>query len=181
MLQISLSSRTEDLGDGIELDMVLLPSGQFQMGAPETEEGHHSSEGPQHNVQVPSFYFGRYPITQPQWCAVVQTTPKINLDLDPYPSRFKGDRLPLESVSWFEAVEFCDRLSALTSRIYRLPSEAEWEYAFRAGTTTPFHFGNTVSTEIANYRGVDLIFGEVTFSGAYSEGTHGEFRERTTP
>jgi formylglycine-generating enzyme required for sulfatase activity len=93
---------------------------------------------------------GKYPITQAQW-RFVAGLPAINRDLDPTPSHFKSDNRPVEIVSWYEAVEFCDRLSVYTGRTYRLPSEAEWEYACRAGTTTPFHFGETLSPEVANY------------------------------
>ena len=86
---------------------------------------------------------------------------------------------PVESVSWFQAVEFCKRLSRLTGRNYRLPSEAEWEYACRAGTTTPFHFGETINTELANYRGTDNK--EYNWSGSYGDGPKGEYKEETTP
>jgi formylglycine-generating enzyme required for sulfatase activity len=93
---------------------------------------------------------GKYPITQAQWKAVA-ALPQINRKLNPDPSRFKGANRPVERVSWLDAVEFCDRLSQHTSKPYRLPSEAEWEYACRAGTTTPFHFGETITTDLANY------------------------------
>jgi formylglycine-generating enzyme required for sulfatase activity len=82
-------------------------------------------------------------------------------------------------VSWYDAVEFCDRLTILTNRQYRLPTEAEWEYACRAGTTTPFHFGKTITTELANYRGTDNE--EYKWSGSYGDGPKGEYREETTP
>ena len=103
----------------------------------------------------------------------------MNREIDPDPSYFKGDDRPVEQVSWFEAVEFCDRLSHHTGRTYRLPSEAEWEYACRAGTTSPFHFGETITTDLANYRGTD----EPSFdwSGSYGRGPKGIYREETTP
>ena len=113
---------------------------------------------------------GRYPITQAQW-RVVAGLSLVNRELNPEPSNFKGDNLPVEQVSWYEAVEFCDRLSAKTGRPYRLPSEAEWEYACRAGTTTPFHFGKTLTTEVANYNG----------NYTYADGPKGEYFETTTP
>jgi formylglycine-generating enzyme required for sulfatase activity len=94
----------------------------------------------------------KYPITQAQWSAIAHL-PKINLHLNPDPSHFKGENRPVEQVSWVEVVEFCDRLSQKTGKLYRLPSEAEWEYACRAGTTTPFHFGETITTDLANYDG----------------------------
>lgn len=96
------------------------------------------------------------------------------------PSSFKGDNRPVEQVSWLDAVEFCRRLAKATGRPYRLPSEAEWEYACRAGTTTPFHFGDSITTDLANYRGTDWESEGKTYSGAYGDGPHGEFREETT-
>jgi formylglycine-generating enzyme required for sulfatase activity len=80
--------------------------------------------------------------------------------------------------AWYDAVEFCDRLTAHTGRQYRLPSEAEWEYACRAGTTTPFHFGSTITTEIANYRGIDDE--SLGMAGAYGDASSGEYRQETT-
>lgn len=141
----------EDLGNDLYLDMVVIPSGSFLMGSPETEEGRRDNEGPQLEVSIPSFLMGRYPVTQAQWRAVAEM-PRVKLDLKPDPAYFKGDDRPVEDVSWYEVVEFCDRLSAYTGRQYRLPSEAEWEYACRAGTTTPFHFGETLITDLANCR-----------------------------
>jgi formylglycine-generating enzyme required for sulfatase activity len=97
---------------------------------------------------------GKYPVTQAQW-RVVADLPKVERDLAPDPAKFKGDTRPVEQVSWDDAVEFCQRLSKQTGREYRLPSEAEWEYACRAGTKTPFHFGPTITTDLATYAGVD--------------------------
>jgi formylglycine-generating enzyme required for sulfatase activity len=85
----------------------------------------------------------------------------------------------VEKISWLDAIEFCDRLSQLTGRLYRLPSEAEWEYACRAGTTTPFHFGETITTDLANYDGTDDPDGK--WSGSYGIGTKGIYRQETTP
>ncbi|MEM1370283.1 MAG: formylglycine-generating enzyme family protein, partial [Cyanobacteria bacterium P01_H01_bin.15] len=126
-------------------------------------------ERPQHQVSVSEFFLGKYPVTQAQW-RVVAALLKVKRDLKPKPSNFKGDDLPVEQVSWWDAAEFCDRLSSKTSRDYRLPSEAEWEYACRAGTTTPFYFGATISPEIANYR----------CNYSYAKGSKGEYREKTT-
>jgi formylglycine-generating enzyme required for sulfatase activity len=112
---------------------------------------------------------GRYLITQAQWRVVAGYEP-ITKDLTPNPSRFKGDNLPVENIRWVDAQEFCQRLSAKTGKNYRLPSEAEWEYACRAGTVTPFHFGETISTELANYQG----------SETYNNGPKGEYRGETT-
>ena len=137
--------------------MVAIPSGKFLMGAPETEAESYDVEKPQHSVSVKSFFIGKYPVTQAQWRAVA-TLSQVNRDLNPDPAHFKGENRPVEQVSWDDAVEFCARLSRLTQREYRLPSEAEWEYACRAGTTNPFHFGETITTDLVNYRGTDRIY-----------------------
>ena len=143
---------TENLGNNVGLEMVLIPGGSFVMGAPEAEEGSDDSERPQHNVTIQSFCMGKFPVTQAQWQAVASLS-QIRKRLNPEPSSFKGDNRPVENVTWFDAVEFCDRLSQHTKRQYQLPSEAEWEYACRAGTTTPYHFGNIITPELANYNG----------------------------
>ncbi len=169
----------EELDANTVLEMVEIPGGSFQMGSPESEEGRDSDEGPQHTVNIQSFLMDKYAITQAQWQAIA-SFPKVNLDLNPNPSRFKGANRPVESISWHEAVEFCDRLSQKTGRAYSLPSEAEWEYACRAGTTTPFHFGETITTDLANYRGTDWELGGTTYPGNYGSGSKGAFREETT-
>lgn len=172
---------TEDLGNGVTLDMVYIPGGTFTMGSPESEEryeGYDGEEEPQHQVTIKPFFMGKYPITQVQWKAVA-SLPQVNRELNPDPSRFKGENLPVECVSWYDAVEFCDRLSQKAKREYRLPGEAEWEYACRAGTTTPFHFGQTITTDLANYRGTD--YEEYKWSGSYGQGPKGIYREKTTP
>uniref|UniRef100_B8HTJ8 Serine/threonine protein kinase n=1 Tax=Cyanothece sp. (strain PCC 7425 / ATCC 29141) TaxID=395961 RepID=B8HTJ8_CYAP4 len=142
----------ENLGMGVTLDLVRIPGGKFLMGAPSDEADSLEIERPQHRVTVPTFWMGKYPVTQEQWLAVA-SLPKVKLDLDPNPAYFKGKYLPVETISWMEAVEFCDRLSQHTGCTYRLPTEAEWEYACRAGTTTPFHFGETLTPALANYNG----------------------------
>lgn len=133
---------------GVVLEMVLIPAGTFTMGSSDSETG--PSEGPQHRVTVKSFYMGKYEVTQAQWRAVMGGLPPAMADLD---SKFKGDRLPVMRVSWNEAVEFCRKLSQVTGREYRLPTEAEWEYAARARTTTPFAYGSSLSSEQANFDG----------------------------
>jgi formylglycine-generating enzyme required for sulfatase activity len=168
----------EALSEDLGIEMMLIPSGMFLMGSSEDELDRYDNEVPQHEVTVSSFFMSKYPITQEQW-RVVTGLPQINRELDPDPSRFKGDRHPVEHVSWYDAVEYCDRLSQLTGRTYRLPTEAEWEYACRAGTTTPFHFGETITTDLANYRGTDDR--ERNWSGSYGRGPKGEYRETTTP
>ena len=121
--KLQASYFTLELGDGVTLDLVAIPSGKFVMGSPEGEGD--DDEKPQHQVNVPSFFLGKYPVTQAQWKAVA-SLPKVDRDLEPHPSAFQGDNLPVEQVSWYDAVEFCTRLSELTGREYRLPSEAEW-------------------------------------------------------
>ncbi|MBD1848290.1 SUMF1/EgtB/PvdO family nonheme iron enzyme [Cyanobacteria bacterium FACHB-63] len=160
----------ERLTSGVDLEMVLILGRSFVMGSPENEPERFSSEGPQHEVSLNPFMMGRYPVTQAQWQAVA-AMPQINRELDPSPSRFKGEKRPVERVSWYDAVEFCERLSAYSGREYRLPTEAEWEYACRAGTTTPFHFGETITSDLANYSG----------SVTYNDGPKGKESEETTP
>ncbi|NJL64727.1 MAG: formylglycine-generating enzyme family protein [Methylacidiphilales bacterium] len=167
----------ENLKNPTQLEMVLIKGGTFTMGAPETEEGSNDDERPQHKVTVPTFFMGKYSVTQAQW-EFVASLPQVNRELKSDPSYFKGENRPVEQVSWFEAVEFCDRLTQHTKRPYRLPSEAEWEYACRAGTTTPFHFGETITTDLANYRGTDKE--EYKWSGSYGRGSKGIYREETT-
>ena len=139
---------TDDLGKNVQLEMVSIPGGSFQMGSADGEGD--DDERPQHPVSVKPFQMGRYAITQAQWKAVT-ALPKVNQDLDPDPATFKGANRPMESVSWEQAVEFCDRLSRKTKHNYRLPSEAEWEYACRAGSSTTFHFGETITTDLVNH------------------------------
>ena len=143
----------EDLGNGITLAMVSIPGGTFMMGSGATVNWRHydNSESPQHQVTVAPFFMGKYPITQVQWQAVA-ALPQVRYSLNPEQSYFKGENRPVDSVSWYQAVEFCARVSNKTGREYRLPSEAQWEYACRAGTTTPFHFGETITFELASCR-----------------------------
>ena len=170
---------TEDLGNGIALEMVAIPGGKFLMGTEDSEierlckkfdwEGFRR-EKPQHEVTLQPFFMGKFQVTQAQWRAIA-SLPKVERDLDPDPSNFKGDNRPVEQVSWYNAVEFCARLSRHTGREYRLPSEAEWEYACRVSTTTPFHFGETITGELANYPA----------SETYADEPKGEYRGQTTP
>ena len=151
----------QDLQKTATLDMVYIPGGQFSMGSPASEASRQANEGPQHAVTVPSFFMGKYPITQAQWQTIMGKNP----------AKFQGANHPVEQVSWQAATEFCQKLSALTSQDYRLPSEAEWEYAARAGTITPFSVGATLTTDLANYDG----------SYTYGQGPRGTFRKATTP
>ena len=150
----------EDFGNGVKLEMAAIPGGSFMMGSPENEERRYDNESPQHQVTVPSFFMGKYPVTQAQYQAIMGTNP----------SYFKGSNRPVECVSWDNAVAFCEKLSQITGKTYRLPSEAEWEYACRAGTTTPFHFGETITTDLANYNG----------NYTYGQEPKGVYRRETT-
>ncbi len=158
----------EDLGGGVKLEMVYVPGGKFVMGSDESDR-----EKPLHDVTVPSFFFGKYQITQEQWQAVAGAKElKVKHDLKPDPSSFKGDdRLPVECVSWDDSVEFCARLAKKTGIAYRLPTEAEWEYACRAGTITPFAFGPTITPNIVNYHG----------EHPYGNAPKGVYRGKTVP
>ncbi len=125
---------TVDLGSGVTMKLVKIPAGRFMMGSPNNEKRRDSDEGPQHRVTISrAYYMGVYEVTQEQYQAVMGKNP----------SRFKGAKRPVEKVSWNDSVEFCKRLSRKTGKTFRLPTEAEWEYACRGGTTTRFSFGDS--------------------------------------
>jgi formylglycine-generating enzyme required for sulfatase activity len=153
----------EILGKGTSIAMVKIPAGKFTMGSPTNEKDRDKNESPQHDVSLPEFYLGQTLITQKQWKAI--------MGIKDNPSRFKGDELPVDSVTWLKATEFCTKLSKKTGRTYRLPSEKEWEYACRAGTTSPFAFGETITPALANYDG----------NYPYANEPKGEYRKKTTP
>jgi formylglycine-generating enzyme required for sulfatase activity len=142
--------------------MALIPGGSFMMGSSKNEGDPNSTECPQREVTVPQFWMGKYPVTQAQYEAVMGKNP----------SRFSknGANRPVERVGWNNAMAFCQKLSQQTGQKYRLPSEAEWEYACRAGTETPFHFGETITTDLANYCGLS----------EYNGGPTGKFSKATT-
>jgi formylglycine-generating enzyme required for sulfatase activity len=147
---------------GMTTDFVFIQGGTFTMGSPASEKERLDWEGPQHQVTISKgFWMGKYEVTQKEWVEVMGSNP----------SRFKGDNLPVESVSWYEAIDYCNKRSAKEGLMpaytrnrkkvtwnknangYRLPTEAEWEYACRAGTTTPFSTGGNITTDQANYYG----------------------------
>jgi formylglycine-generating enzyme required for sulfatase activity/predicted Ser/Thr protein kinase len=170
------------------LEMILIPAGESEIGSPEWEEGRGSpwawadpkiAEMEQKvMVTLPSFFISKYPITQSQYQLVTGGNPSF----------FKGHDNPVEKVSWQEAIVFCEKLSQLAGKNYRLPSEAEWEYACRAKTTTPFHFGPTLTMYLANYSGnerqMDIRLGEFSrekkVTGSYGQGPRGIAHEKTT-
>jgi formylglycine-generating enzyme required for sulfatase activity len=174
----------EPLAEGVALTMLRIPAGSFVMGAPETEAKSNERERPVHRVTLGEFLLGQTPITQAQWRAVATWQRREHEDgelwpeaLDPDPVEkledselFEGERRPVVNVSWHDAMAFCQRLRLRTGKNYTLPSEAQWEYACRAGTITPFHFGDTISTKLANYDGSEV----------YGDGEKGDFRQQTT-
>jgi formylglycine-generating enzyme required for sulfatase activity len=161
------------------IPLIEIPSGSFLMGSPPNEAKRATDEGPQHKVTLQGFFISQTPITQAQWRKVAEWTPikaeRWGREINPSPCRFGGrldsDQRPVENVTWHDAMEFCHRLSQRKGRHYTLPSEAQWEYACRAGTTTPFAFGTTLTSELANYN--------ATYS--YGDGPKGEWRKQTTP
>ncbi len=128
------------LGSNIVLEMNYIPAGTFNMGSENVEH-----ESPVTSVSLPDFWMGRYLITQEQWRTVAQTFEWSDNVLPQDPAFFKGNNHPVEQINWYEAVEFCNRLSLKFGKNFRLPSEAEWEYACRAGTESRFFFGNSKS------------------------------------
>jgi formylglycine-generating enzyme required for sulfatase activity len=162
---------TCDLGGGVKLEMVYLPPGKFVMGAPNNEEGSSPAEKPQHIVTVPSFYLGKYLVTQEQYAVIMGKNPAYRT----------GTQLPVERVSWHDAREFCSRLSTKTGRTYRLPSEAEWEYACRAGTNTAFYCGETIDNSLANYRARGSQIDRPVASAKQTKGQAETFTEKTSP
>ena len=144
------------------MKFVWIPPGSFMMGSPKDENVRGGDEK-QHKVTLTKgFYMGVYTVTQEQWQEVMGNNP----------SSFKGEKnLPVETVSWDDCQEFIKKLREKDKKLYRFPTEAEWEFACRAGTKTPFHFGETISTDQANYNG-DFTYGD---------GKKGTFRQKTTP
>jgi formylglycine-generating enzyme required for sulfatase activity len=158
---------TVELPQSVTLEMVNIPGGLFLMGSPEGQG--EDNEKPQHQVTVPEFWMSKYPVTQAQWRSIA-FLPLVKQELKPDPSMFQGDLRPVERVSWWEAIEFCARLSQLTDQQYRLPSEAEWEYACHANTTTDFYFGAALTKNLANHNSAE---GETTDVGSYEPNAFG--------
>jgi formylglycine-generating enzyme required for sulfatase activity len=171
-------------GEGKGPELVLLPTGRFQMGSPEHErkiameagsqKGWLARELPQHWVGIEKpVAMGRYPVTVGEWRTFVRATGwtqsgEVNWEAPGFP---QTDAHPVVGVNWYDALDYLRWLSEATGRHYRLPSEAEWEYACRAGTKTAFSFGDTISTGQANYDG----------NFTYNGGARGEYRRGTTP
>ena len=132
-----------DLGKGINLDLVLIPAGKFMMGSPESEKGQSNYVSQYEAMISKPFYMGKYEVTQDQWDAVMNSNP----------SNKKGVNLPVTNLSWGDSQEFIKKLNAKSSGGYRLPTEAEWEYACRAGTNTAYSFGDRITKSDANIGG----------------------------
>jgi eukaryotic-like serine/threonine-protein kinase len=172
---------TLDLGDGVKMELVLVPAGRFLMGSPEGEERDKSVgklvESPPREVKINRpFYMGKYEVTNAQFRRFKPNySSGSNVRVDLHSGSIvgidlNGDDQPVAAVRWHDAVAFGEWLSRKSGKAIRLPTEAEWEYACRAGTTTPFHFGATLSTTQANYHG----------GYTYGRGAQGEFRKKTT-
>jgi len=131
-----------DFGEGVKLEMVLVPVGKFVMGSPESEKKRRNNERQHEVILTKPYYMGKYEVTQEQYEAVMGKNP----------STIKGARLPVTDVSWYDCQEFIKKLNAKTDGGYRLPSESEWEYACRAGTTTAYSFGDKITPKDANYQ-----------------------------
>jgi formylglycine-generating enzyme required for sulfatase activity len=156
--------------NSIGMNLALIPAGELLMGSPVDEAKREDVEGPQHGVQITRpFYIGVYEVTQAEYQRVMNKNPSFYSRTGGGKSWVRGldtDRFPVESVSWQDATAFCDALSALpeeakAGRKYRLPTEAEWEYACRAGTTGPFHYGPSLSSSQANFKGSIPYGGDV--------------------
>jgi len=169
------------------MQLTLIPAGTFVMGSPVTESGRGWSEGPQHTVQISRpFYIGVYEVTQAEYEGVMGRNPSQftkNGEGGRAVDGLETSRFPVEEVSWNDAREFCGKLSVLEGATYRLPTEAEWEYACRGKTTTPFHFGSSLNGDKANVNGnypygtttKGPSLGRTTMVGAYPKNPFGLF------
>lgn len=165
-----LGTFTEIISDSVIMELVKIPSGEFFMGAPDSEELGSESERPQFRATVATFFMSKFLVTQEQWEVIMGSKP----------SSFKGANRPVETISWHDADEFCKKLSRTSGTLYRLPSEAEWEYACRAGTLTPFYFGETITTNTVNFK--DARFREESriFPSNYDLSSQGKNSGRTS-
>ena len=150
-----------DLGKDVKLEMVLIPAGKFKMGSPASEKDRNEKET-QHEVTLTKpFYMGKYEVTQEQWFEIMGENP----------SREKGRMLPVTNVSWNECHFFIRKLNEKTNGGYRLPTEGEWEFACRAGTTTAYSFGDKITPKDANYVGSEI--GKPVAIGSYKPNSFG--------
>ncbi|ABW31989.1 formylglycine-generating enzyme family protein [Acaryochloris marina] len=159
-------SYTIDLGDDVPLTLMLIPAGELWISNDENESGDTQDKQRQKCIQLPQFLMGTTPVTQEQW-RVVAGYEEQDGTVDLSPSAFESDDFPVESVSWYEAVEFCKRLSSKTGKNFHLPSETQWEYACRAETQTAYHFGQKITPKLANYLEDEMI-GQTSAVESYS-------------
>ena len=156
------------------MKLTLIPAGTFTMGSPTGEAERSTDEGPTHTVRITQpFYMGVYEVTQAEYESVMGTNPSSFSKTGDGKSKVSGmdtGKFPVENVSWEDAQEFCRKLSVKDGQTYRLPTEAEWEYACRANTTTPFHFGSTLNGDKANVDG----------TAPYGTTTKGKYLQRVT-
>lgn len=150
--------------------MVVVPSGSFVMGSPSNEAGRRSVEGPRYTVTFATlFAVGRFAVTFEEWDACAAAGGCYTYG--PNDQGWGRDRRPVINIMWYEAQSYVAWLNKVTGKIYRLLSEAEREYVTRAGTTTTFWWGNSISTNRANYNGTQTYAGEGT----------GQYRKQTVP
>ena len=156
------ASTNRTVTNSIEMKFVEIPAGKFQMGSPDSEIGSRIDERPVHEVEISHpFLLGAYEVTQAEYQRVIGSNPSYFSQTGVGAKKVAGvstDRFPIEQVSWDEATEYCKKLSAMpeevkAGRTYRLPSEAEWQYACRAGSAAPFHYGNALGSKDANING----------------------------
>ena len=152
-------TKTIDLGNEVNMVVVFIPAGEFEMGSPMEELKRDSDEAQHHIKLTKAFYIGKFEVTQIQYRTIMSENP----------SKFGGGKLPVENVSWYEAMRFLKKLSDKTGMKFRLPTEAEWEYACRAGTTTAFNTGTTLDSDVANYDA----------EKPYADGIIGKYLDRT--
>jgi formylglycine-generating enzyme required for sulfatase activity len=153
-------TKTIDLGNEVNMVVVYIPAGEFEMGSPMDEPKRDDDEAQHHIKLTKAFYMGKFEVTQLQYRVIVSENP----------SEFGGDKLPVENVNWYEAARFLKKLSDKTGMKFRLPSEAEWEYACRAGSRQAFNTGTTLDSDLANYDATE----------PYADGIIGKYLKRTT-
>ncbi|HTI52079.1 MAG TPA: formylglycine-generating enzyme family protein [Planctomycetaceae bacterium] len=178
--------------NSVGMRLVLIPAGEFQMGAPESEVGSRIDERPVHRVRITRpFLLDSHEVTQEEYQKVMGINPSYFSSTGAGAGKVQGLdtwQFPVEQVAWTDAVAFCEKLSALpeeqkAGRVYRLPTEAEWQYACRAGTTTPFHYGAALGSRDANINGNfpyggaprGVFLGRTAKVGSYSPNAFGLF------
>lgn len=160
------AEKTIDLGNEVSLTLVLVPAGEFDMGSPMSELKRDDDEAQHHIKLTKPFYMGKFEVTQLQFRVIMEQNP----------SKFGGDKLPVDNINWYEACRFLKKLSEKTGVKFRLPTEAEWEYACRAGTTTAFNTGTTIDSDLANYEAEEVYADGITGTSLDSTCEVGKFK-----